>query len=496
MGAMVSDRILTTLTQELTFKHIIYMGAANSIADFKVSVIPYLRGHDRTEFWSFALSEVNERNEKYHKYFDFLTRGSLLVWIDLLLERTYGLLQMRFGREVNQEWVNIDDKIAWNRICRISFSGNPARTKEPKKHGDFTEPDNVELVLRVVKNECPKPVKLPNKKPGTRSSDEFKEDLQEALEHVPRFAPKSVEAIANNAPYTNKDDLNEGEFLSDQTYKEIGNYFFPVNINTATTDELALILRGDRYLAQQIFEHTCKNPYRDINEVKRDIPHLSEYASDLIDHYGIFGESSPTKSLECPLQDRWSAIRHWWSNVHINPFYKSAERDKKISTANTRYLNKVISEIKKARINILPIEKARTWYMLPQKTPWDAIVDIQGQRVAIQMSTWAELEDKCWKIRIGIVPSNLLTTLLGKPANLMLMLSSSSPTKMSFPKSPWSRQKRPSRTRWGRNSTVCTDCPRPFLTRLNPFSIDTPRNAFLSRTDSKHCWSGNRKKPR
>ncbi len=398
MGAMVSDRILTTLTQELTFKHIIYIGAANSIADFKVSVIPYLRDHDQTKFWSFALSEQDERNEKYHKYFDFLTRGSLLVWIDLLLERTYGLSQKRFGREVNQEWVNIDDKIAWNRICRISFSGNPARTKEPKKHGDFTEPDNVELVLRVVKNGCPKPVKLPNKKPDTRSDDEFKEDLQEALEHVARFTPKSVAAIANNAPYMGRDDLTEGEFLSDQTYQEIGNYLSPININAATIDELALILRGDRYLAQQIFEHTCKEHYLDVQELERDMPHLSEDASDLIDHHGTFGKSSPTKPLACPLQDRWpyvrNAVRHWWSNVHINPFYKSTEEYKKIRAANTRYLEKVMSEIEKAGISILPIEKARTWYMFLQKTPWDAILDVEGQRVAIETHTWAELEDK------------------------------------------------------------------------------------------------------
>ncbi|MBK9305743.1 MAG: hypothetical protein IPM58_01305 [Nitrospira sp.] len=132
-------------------------------------MVPYLRDHKETHFWSFALSEVDESNETYAA--DLLSRGSLLVWIDLLLERTYGLPQKRFGREINQEWLNIDDKDAWKRICRISFSGNRLRTKEPRDHGDFTKPDKVELVLQMVKHGCPEPVKLV-KAPDNTMGDE------------------------------------------------------------------------------------------------------------------------------------------------------------------------------------------------------------------------------------------------------------------------------------------------------------------------------------
>ena len=415
MGAMVSDRILTTLSKKLTFKHIIYLGAANSIADFKVSVVPYVRDHKETHFWSFALSEVDESNETYAA--DLLSRGSLLVWIDLLLERTYGLPQKRFGREVNQEWLNIDDKDAWKRICRISFSGNRARTKEPRDHGDFTKPGKVELVLQMVKHGCPEPVKLVKAPENTMGDDEFRKDLQQKLDRVPRFTPKSIGAIVDNAPYSDKGDLDYGEFLSEQSYEEIGNYLAPININAATTDELALLLRGDRYLARQILERACQKPYANFEEL-REIQHLSPEAYRLIKEYGIIGDPRPISDDSwfatfnilhglkpqdlptCTPPDWGPYIRHqfmrWKSNVHpLDPGYKSISRERyrKIHAADDRYRKKVIGEIKEAGITILPIKKVHIWNILRRERPWDEIHDIDGQRVAFEIHTWADLED-------------------------------------------------------------------------------------------------------
>jgi hypothetical protein len=407
MGAMVSDRILTTLSEKLTFKHIIYLGAANSIADFKLSVVPYVRDHKQTNFWSFALAEVDERNEEYA--LDLLTRGSLLVWIDLLLERTYGLPQKRFGREVNQEWVNIDHEDVWDRICRISFSGNRLRKEEPRRHGDFTEAKNVELVLQMLKNGCPKPVTLRKDRSDKISVDEYRQDLQKILQHVPHFTPKSITAIADNAPYA-KDDLNDGEFLSEQSYEEIGNYFVPININVATMDELALLLRGDRYLARQIFQHACEKPFSDIQEMEREIPHLGTKASQLINAYGAFDILRPTDSLICIPEKPWlyflNRIQHWWSNVHLFPFYRDMEEHEKIRHPYKRYKEKVMSEITKAGINVFPFPEEDLWHAILNIYPtpfrkndhWDAILDIQGQRVAIAIHTWAELEDT-YKLR-------------------------------------------------------------------------------------------------
>ena len=53
-----------------------------------------------------------------------------------------------------------------------------------------------------------------------------------------------------------------------------------------------------------------------------------------------------------------------------------------------------MSEIEKAGISILPVEKTRTWHMFSPKTSWDAMLDIEGQPVAIETHTWAELEDE------------------------------------------------------------------------------------------------------
>lgn len=371
MGAMVSDRILTTLSQELTFKHVIYMGAANSIADFQVSVIPYLRKHEETEFWSFALSEIDERNETYAA--DLLTRGSLLVWIDRLLERTYGIPQKRFGREVNQEWVPIDDKDAWKRICRISFSGNPARKAEPREHGDFTEADNVALVLGMVKNGCPEPVKLVKAPENTMSDDEFRKDLQQKFDRVPRFTAKSIAGIADNAPYSNKAVFKDEQFLSEQLYEEIGNYFFPIDINIATTDQLALLLRGDRYLARQIFEYTCKSPLSTPSDILDKIPHLNSVAQDIIlnRNYVIADVSTSRDSSACIPQGGLSKIGYglnrWGIQIKDNLkrlFFSSGDfitekvkgvNVQKIRTASRKYHTTVMSEIEIAGMNTPPL---------------------------------------------------------------------------------------------------------------------------------------------
>lgn len=419
MGAIVSDRILTTLSKDLTFKHIIYLGAANSIADFKASVIPYLRDHNQTEFWSFALSEENETNETYA--FDFLSRGSLLVWIDLLFERTYGLPQKRFGTEVNQEWVHIDDDQAWKRICRISFSGNRLRTEEPKKHGEFTEAEKVELVLGMVKDGCPKPVKLTKDHSDTRTDEEFRQDLKKALRHIPRLTPKSIAGIADNAPYANIDDLTNEEFLSTQSYGEIRKYFYKTNINVATIDELSRILRGDRYLAKQIFDRACEKPFGKDERVKVDIPHLSDEADRLIGEYGfVVDEPRPISTVlwfgnlrtslrtlnikglflgdpgtdmpTCTPSDWWWPVKRWSSAISLSGRPTSLDELRNSRNASDLYRRRVLSEIERVGMNILPIEKTRTWHIFPPKTPWDAVLEIQGQRVGIKIHTWAGLE--------------------------------------------------------------------------------------------------------
>lgn len=404
MGAMVSDRILTTLSDKLAFKRIIYMGAANSIADFKVSVIPYLRDHPqyKTEFWSFALSEIDEINEKYHFIFDFLSRGSLLVWIDQLLERTYGLPQKRFGREVNQDWVNIDNEEAWKAICRISFSGNRLRTEEPREHGDFTKVEKVELVLGMVKDGCPGPVKLTKDHSDIRTDEEFRQDLKKELRRIPRFTLKSIAAIADNAPYSKKDDLDEGEFLSDQTYKEISNYLLPIDINTANTDELALLLRGDRYLARNIIEYTCKNKLMESGDSKGKMPHVNDVAQNLISTPGNVSMSESTDSSFC-IDQGWLSpivygVKMWGKQVarSVRSFFDSPgvffgdkvsmESDRRIRKASRRYYEAVMSSIANAGINSSSDANLKDSH-------WDAVLEIQGERIAIEIHTWAKMAD-------------------------------------------------------------------------------------------------------
>ena len=99
MGTIVANEILHRYN-EFPFKHIVYMGAACSINDFRVNVIPYLRNHSDGEFYNLCLHPFSEHRESH--FCGLIPRGSLLEWLDNFLTSPNTTLDRRMGK-----WENI-----------------------------------------------------------------------------------------------------------------------------------------------------------------------------------------------------------------------------------------------------------------------------------------------------------------------------------------------------------------------------------------------------
>jgi hypothetical protein len=151
------------------------LAAACSIDDFSSSVLPYLREHTNTQFYSLSLHPVAEAGEWYLIAGDLVPRGSLLIWLDNFLmnpvteqERTLGRWRNLFrtsatGEPVIQRFYENDSSSSLtnrlhfrafsvglgrqNQMRSLSYQWNAKplpktleeRRDTPLSHGDFTE---------------------------------------------------------------------------------------------------------------------------------------------------------------------------------------------------------------------------------------------------------------------------------------------------------------------------------------------------------------------
>jgi pimeloyl-ACP methyl ester carboxylesterase len=109
MGAIILNRVARDT--KIDFAKIVYMGAACSIEDFSTSVLPYLREHTNTEFYSLSLHPVAEAGEWYLIAGDLVPRGSLLMWLDNFLMNPVTEQERTLGR--------------WRNLFRTSATGEP-----------------------------------------------------------------------------------------------------------------------------------------------------------------------------------------------------------------------------------------------------------------------------------------------------------------------------------------------------------------------------------
>lgn len=83
MGALVGNETLA-LHPELPWKEVVYMAAASTIRDFRLSAVPTLLRHGDARFYNLTLHPLNESRELVMG--GIAPQGSLLEWIDEMFE--------------------------------------------------------------------------------------------------------------------------------------------------------------------------------------------------------------------------------------------------------------------------------------------------------------------------------------------------------------------------------------------------------------------------
>lgn len=133
MGTIVANNIIS-MYQDLDYSRIVYMGSAARMKDLEQVVSPYLERNQHAQFYNLTLSPYREYTEMSH--YDFIPRGSLLVWID----QTFGDINS-FQDRTAGFWFNmargaeqIFTPSVRNRVHLTQFG---ITGKVPKKHGDF-----------------------------------------------------------------------------------------------------------------------------------------------------------------------------------------------------------------------------------------------------------------------------------------------------------------------------------------------------------------------
>lgn len=139
----------------LPIDKIVHMASADSINSLFEKVLPYLKNHPQTKFYSLSLHPENEDRER--NQVGMVPSGSLLVWIDNMYTTPETVLDKRSGRWENMEralpFIHHDlrsrmyfkifglDKNGNSENGGADENGKPKREwlTSPQKHGDFDE---------------------------------------------------------------------------------------------------------------------------------------------------------------------------------------------------------------------------------------------------------------------------------------------------------------------------------------------------------------------
>jgi hypothetical protein len=144
MGSIVANNMLRRFPH-LPVKNIVYMGAACTISDLRSSVVPFLQQpeHADTRFYNLCLHPIAETLDT--EAYDFVPRGSLLVWIDAFLENPRTPLDRTLGRWENVIQATyifpeeIRGRVHIKSFDLLGWDATPAElAANPQKHGDFT----------------------------------------------------------------------------------------------------------------------------------------------------------------------------------------------------------------------------------------------------------------------------------------------------------------------------------------------------------------------
>jgi pimeloyl-ACP methyl ester carboxylesterase len=142
MGTIVMNRLLESF-QELPADRLVYMAAACSLRDYQETVVPYLRHNPNARMYHLVLHEQAEVRERWDKlgfgFFDWPSRGSLLVWIDDLFGSGRTTFDRTAGRFTNlMRIVRLTEPEVLKRVSIKAYgTGRCVADTDPQKHGDF-----------------------------------------------------------------------------------------------------------------------------------------------------------------------------------------------------------------------------------------------------------------------------------------------------------------------------------------------------------------------
>ena len=147
MGAIVANNIISKYP-EIKFKNIVYMAAACRLKDIEYVVVPYLKRNSFAHFYNLSLHPYRDISENVA--YDFLPRGSLLMWIDQTLGEPNSLADRTAGywfniiRAANNIFSKPDARTmtgadSYNDVRKRVHLTRFGADKSPKAHGDFND---------------------------------------------------------------------------------------------------------------------------------------------------------------------------------------------------------------------------------------------------------------------------------------------------------------------------------------------------------------------
>lgn len=135
MGSIVANNIIAKYP-DVNFQNIVYMAAACRIKDLEYVVAPYLEHNKTANFYGLSLNPYRDISE--NTYYDFVPRGSLLIWIDQTLGNTNSFQDRTAGfwfnmvRSASQTFKTDDIR---KRVHLTQFG---IKDGTPQNHGDFS----------------------------------------------------------------------------------------------------------------------------------------------------------------------------------------------------------------------------------------------------------------------------------------------------------------------------------------------------------------------
>ena len=135
MGTIIANNILTRFPN-IDFNKVIYMAAACKIKDLEKSVVPWLKFDKNRKFYNLTLNPYRDINE--NGFYDFVPRGSLLIWIDGFLEDVDSFEDRTAGY-----WFNIirAAEVVFPPEIRsqVHLTRYGIKNRTPQNHGEFDD---------------------------------------------------------------------------------------------------------------------------------------------------------------------------------------------------------------------------------------------------------------------------------------------------------------------------------------------------------------------